>query len=309
MDIAALDALRIVLDTPGQIGIGVALMLVMLSVALGLRIDDFAFLLEKRALFAGGVFTQVIGLPFITLLLVMLLAPPPSIALGMFVVACCPGGAASNLMTYLSRGNVAYSVSLTAVSSLLAAFLTPVSILFWTAMYTPTADLLASIDFSPLAFLGQTTVLLAVPLVVGMTIAARAPDVARRIQTRMALAGSLALGGVIVYGIAQFYPILAPALPLLASLGILHNALAFTAGHLAGRLLGADQGERRALTFEVGIQNSGLAIVILIGQLQGLGGAAAIAAFWGVWHLVAGGFIVTTLRAVDRREVPATPSA
>jgi BASS family bile acid:Na+ symporter len=178
MDIAALDQLRIVLDPLGQAGIGVALMLVMFSVALGLRVDDFTFLLKDRIVLAGGIAAQVLGLPLVTLALVHLLAPPASVALGMFVVACCPGGAASNLLTYLARGNVAYSVSLTAVSSLLAALLTPASILFWSQVYGPTAELLVTIDFSPWRFLGQTTLLLAIPITAGMIVGARAPDLA-----------------------------------------------------------------------------------------------------------------------------------
>lgn len=276
-------------------------MIMVFGVALGLRSDDFSFLLRRRRLFAGGLAAQIAGLPLLTLLLVNLLAPPPSIALGMLVVACCPGGASSNLLTYLARGNVAYSVALTAASSVLAAVLTPASILFWSHTYGPTADLLRSIELNAFAFLLQTTLLLGLPLVLGMIIAARIPDVACRLRPKMALLGTLALAGVIAYGVVHFFVLLAPALPLLAGVGIAHNALAFGGGLLAGHLLGADRAARRALTFEVGIQNSGLAIVILLAQLEGLGGAAAIAAFWGVWHLLAGGFIVLILRASDRR--------
>lgn len=297
----SLDQLRIVLHPLGQAGIAIALMIMVFGVALGLRSDDFSFLLRRRRLFAGGLAAQIAGLPLLTLLLVNLLAPPPSIALGMLVVACCPGGASSNLLTYLARGNVAYSVALTAASSVLAAVLTPASILFWSHTYGPTADLLRSIELNAFAFLLQTTLLLGLPLVLGMIIAARIPDVACRLRPKMALLGTLALAGVIAYGVVHFFVLLAPALPLLAGVGIAHNALAFGGGLLAGHLLGADRAARRALTFEVGIQNSGLAIVILLAQLEGLGGAAAIAAFWGVWHLLAGGFIVLILRASDRR--------
>ena len=69
--------------------------------------------------------------------------------------------------------------------------------------------------------------------------------------------------------------------------------------HVAGSLLSAKAGTRRALTFEIGIQNSGLALVILLGQLKGLGGAAAIAAVWGVWHLIAGGLLAGAFRSID----------
>ena len=301
MDIATLDQLRIVLDPVGQAGVALALILVMFSVALGLSVNDFDLLRTRPTLFVGGVVTQVVGLPLLTFLVLNVVSVPASIALGMLVVAACPGGATSNLMTYLARGNVAYSVSLTTASSVLAAELTPASILFWSKLYPPTAALLDELDVSPLVFVVQTMLLLALPLAAGMLLAARAPDLAKRLRRRTALTGSLVLGGAIVYGIVYFFPVLWPALPMLLTVAVLHNAAAFGLGAAAGAVFRADGPSRRALVFEIGIQNSGLAIVILIAQLDGLGGAAAIAATWGVWHLVGGSIIVMLLRAHDRK--------
>ena len=306
MDMTALDSLRIVLDPIGQVGVALSLMIVMFSVALGLRIDDFAFLRDKPLLFVGGVVSQVVILPLATFVLVLAIKPAASVALGMIVVACCPGGAVSNLLTYLSRGNVAASVALTATSSLLAAILTPASILFWSHAYEPTATLLQTLDVSPAVFLAQTTFLLAVPLILGMVVAAKAPDVAQRIRKRTTILGVSVLVGVIIYGIAYFFPILFPALSLLGGIVVLHNAVAFVTGSLAGRILSRDRATRRALTFEIGIQNSGLALVILLSQLKGLGGAAAIAAVWGVWHLISGGMLALFFRqVVDTGQAPA----
>ena len=303
MDMTELDSLRIVLDPIGQAGVALALMLVMFSVALGLRVDDFRFLRDQPALFLGGVIAQVIVLPFVTYLLIIVMAPPASIALGMIVVACCPGGAVSNLLTYLSRGNVAVSVALTATSSMLAALLTPASILFWSHAYRPTSSLLESLDVSPYLFLAQTTFLLAVPLALGMTVAAKAPDVAARIKRRATLLGSSVLVGVIIYGIAYFYEILIPVLSVLGIVVVLHNAVAFVTGAAAGMVLSRVAATRRALTFEIGIQNAGLALVILLSQLKGLGGAAAMAAAWGVWDLIAGGLIVALFRMLDSKRL------
>ena len=306
MDLSTLDSLRIVLDPLGQAGVALSLMLVMFSVALGLRVEDFAFLRDKPLLFAGGVVSQVLVLPLVTFLLILAMRPAASIALGMIVVACCPGGAVSNLLTYLSRGNVAASVALTATSSLLAAILTPTSILFWSSAYEPTATLLQTLDVNPLIFVAQTTFLLAVPLIIGMVVAAKAPDVAARIKKHTTVLGVSVLVGVIIYGLAYFFPILLPALRLLGGVVILHNALAFLTGALAGRVLSRAAGTRRALTFEIGIQNSGLALVILLSQLKGLGGAAAVAAVWGVWHLIAGGMLAAFFRRIDAgRNLPA----
>lgn len=303
MDVNDLDNLIIVLDPIGQAGVALALMLVMFGVALGLRIDDFGFLVERPLLFIGGVATQVLVLPLVTLALVLVMEPPASVALGMIVVACCPGGAVSNFMTYLSRGNVAVSVALTATSSMLAALLTPASILFWSHTYAPTSKLLRALDVSPMLFVTQTTLLLALPLILGMTVAAKAPDVAARIRRRATLVGVSVLIGVITYGIVYFIDILIPVLSVTGAVVLIHNAAAFATGALAGFVLSRRSTTRRALTFEIGIQNSGLALVILLSQMKGLGGAAAVAVLWGVWHLIAGSLIVGLFRMLDNKRL------
>lgn len=273
----------------------------MFGVALGLTLQDFLLLRTRPFQLLAGALTQIVGLPALTLLLVTLIAPPPSIALGMIVVACCPGGASSNFLTFLARGEVAYSVALTATSSLVAAFATPLSILFWSRLYPPTATLLDAIEVDPASFLAQTTALLALPLALGMTIARFAPGFAQRARKLVTATGGVLLLAVIVFGTVQLLPALMGALLLVVPIAIVHNAAAFLLGGVVGRAIGAAPATRRALTFEIGIQNSGLALVILLSQLQGLGGAAAIAAVWGVWHLVAGGLIVLFYRAIDRR--------
>lgn len=301
MDVNALDQLQIMLDPIGQAGVALALMLMMFSIALGLTVGDFRMLADRPSVFLAGVATQIVGLPLLTYFIISIVSVPPSIALGMIVVACCPGGVSSNLLTFLARGNVAFSVSLTATSSVFAAVLTPTSILIWSRCYRPTSDLLDSLDVDPLSFVVQTMLLLGVPLLVGMIIAARAPDVAARLRRLTGPTGALVLAGVVVYGVVYFYSILVFALPTLFAVAALHNAAAFALGGSVGWLLGVDRDLRRALMFEVGIQNSGLALVILVSQLQGLGGAAAIAAAWGVWHLIAGSIIVVYLRISDAR--------
>ena len=303
MNTETLDSLRIVLDPLGQAGVALALMLVMFGVALGLRVQDFRILADKSSLYVGGVVAQIVLLPLVTFGLILLISPPPSIALGMIVVACCPGGSVSNLLTYFSRGDIAVSVALTATSSMLAALLTPASTLFWAQAYGPTAELLISLDVNPLLFIGQTTLLLALPLAAGMVVAAKMPEFAERIRKRTTVAGAAVLGATIVYGIAYFYPILWPAVGLLASITIIHNTAAFATGAAVGMVLTKESSIRRALTFEVGIQNAGLALIILLAQLKGVGGAAAIAAVWGVWDLIAGGLLAISYNYFDKKRV------
>jgi BASS family bile acid:Na+ symporter len=303
VDTETLDSLRIALDPIGQAGVAAALMLVMFGVALGLRIGDFQVLARNPLVYVGGVVAQIVLLPMMTFALLHLLAPPPSIALGMIVVACCPGGSVSNLFTYLSRGDVAVSVGLTATSSMLAALFTPASTLFWAQVYGPTANLLKSLDVNPLLFIGQTTLLLVIPLTAGMIVATRAPDVAEKIRRKTTAIGAAVLIATVIYGTAYFFPVLWPAVGLLAGVTIVHNTAAFATGALSAWILTRHTPVRRALTFEIGIQNSGLALIILLAQLKGVGGAAAIAAVWGVWHLIAGGCLAIFYNYFDRKRV------
>ncbi|MCH9695349.1 MAG: bile acid:sodium symporter family protein [Gammaproteobacteria bacterium] len=276
-------------------------MVVMFGVALGLKVGDFRVLLRQPGVFLGGVFAQLLLLPLVTFGLILVLQPPASIALGMIVVACCPGGAISNLLTHISRGELAVSVALTATSSLLAALLMPALTVFWSQAYEPTAILLRSLEVDPLLFIGQTTLLLAIPLAAGMTVAARYPVVAFALRRKTTLAGGVVLAATIIYGIAYFFPVLWPAAGLLLGVTVLQNSAAFATGAMTGWLVSRDSAVRRALTFEIGIQNSGLALIILLSQLQGVGGAAAIAAVWGVWHIVAGSTLAMGFNILDGR--------
>ncbi len=302
MDAETLDQLTIALDKGAQSLLAGAIIIMMFAIALGLKPEHFSFLRTHKKLFFGGLTAQLIGLPLMTIALAAVLSPPPSIALGMIVVAACPGGNVSNFMTWGARGDTAYSVSLTAGSSVIAALWTPAAILLWSEAYPPTAALLETIEFNRVSFILQTTLMLAAPLALGMLTAYRFPNAAEKIRKPLALFGGAVLAIVIIKGVADFWPLLVAGWMLIAIPVIAHNACAFALGAGAGRLLGANEARRRSLTFEVGIQNAGLAVVLLLAQLNGLGGAAAIAAAWGVWHFFSGGVMIVLFRTVDARK-------
>lgn len=305
MDAAALDAARIGFAPGGSVALPAILFLVMLSVALTLRVSDFGGILNAPWRFAGAAAAQLIGLPLVTLVLIHLINPAPSVALGMIIVACCPGGSVSNFFSQLARGDTALSVALTATSSLAAALLTPLSILFWTGLHAPSGLLVDQIALDPVPFLVQTTLMLAAPLALGMGLRARFPDSAARVQPVLSIA---ALGGIAVMALgglaANLSALTASALGLFA-IAVVHNASAFLTGAAAGRALRLPPAGRRALTIEVGIQNGGLALVIVLSQFDGLGGAAAIAGLWSVWHLVAGLAVAGLFRWREARQAAA----
>jgi len=283
-----LDEVRLSLDAGARLGLSLILAVVMFGVALGLRVADFRRTGRRPGALALGVALQLVALPALTWVLAGL-APSPSIALGMMVVAACPGGNVSNFLTQVSRGDAALSVSLTAITSALAVVTTPLNIVVWASLRPDTSGLLRSVGLERGAFLAQTGLTLGVPLLAGMVLAARAPELAARLR-RPCRGLSFAALAVFVVGavIAHRGPLLAFGLTVMPVV-IAHNALALGLGYFGAVAARQPDAVRRALTFEVGIQNSGLGLVILLAHFEGLGGAAVVTAGWGVWHLISGG--------------------
>lgn len=299
-----LDSFRLNLGSGSENALAFILALMIFAVALGLRAEHFRFFREAPRLYFSGVFAQIIGLPLLTLLICFVIRPVPSVALGMILVACCPGGNVSNLLALYGRANTALSVSLTATSSVAAAFITPFSILFWSSLYPPTRNLLTEINLDAGSFLTQTMVILALPLLLGMLLAKLTPTLSARLQKPLATLSGLGLAAIIIMTCIRYAPdymALGFGFVFLIGLAIAHNGLAFALGYASAVFARADIPSRRSLTLEVGIQNSGLGIVILLTQLDGLGGAGAIAGAWGTWHIIAGLILVGIYRRQDRR--------
>lgn len=301
MDAELLDSISLDLGSGSELALQLILSLMMFAVALGLRAEHFRFFKDNPKIYLAGVFAQIIGLPALTLIICYIVNPPPSVALGMILIACCPGGNTSNLLALFGRANTALSVSLTATSSLAAAFITPISIIFWSQLYAPTRSLLTDINLDKASFLQNTLMILALPIIIGMLMARFAPTLSTKLQKPLSAIAGLGLIAIIVGACLQYMSVFLQLGITIFALVIAHNGLAFLMGYLSGIISGADKPSRRALTFEVGIQNSGLGIVILLTQLGGLGGAGVIAGLWGTWHIIAGLVLVGLFRFNDRK--------
>lgn len=286
-----------------EVGLALSLATMMFSVALGLKPSSFAFLHTAPRAFLIGIAGQLLALPILTITLCVLIQPMPSVALGMILIACCPGGNVSNMLVLLARGNTALSVSLTATSSLAAAFITPVAVVFWSGLYPPTAELLSQIEFDAISFLLQTSVVLALPLVIGIAVNVYLPRFADAIRRPLVWLSSTTLLVLMLLGGARYWSDFVLIGVSLVGLVALHNALAFLLGNMLARLGRVSIADRRALTYEVGIQNAGIGIVILLTQMGGLGGAAVVAGLWGTWHIIAGLILVMVFRVADKLSV------
>lgn len=264
------------------------LAVVMFSIALDLSPAQFRALARAPRPVIAGFLSQFLALPAATYLLVLALEPRPSIALGLMLVAACPGGNISNFLTHRAGGNTALSVSLTALATLGAVVLTPLNIALWGGLYAPTRAILQATAIDPVQVLVTVVVLLAVPLALGMMLNARNPGVAARIRRPLQTLSMVIFVAFIVAALAANWGYFLDLAGLVAGLVIAHNALALALGFGVATLFSLAPADRRAITIETGIQNSGLGLILIFAFFGGLGGMAVVAAFWGMWHAISG---------------------
>lgn len=264
------------------------LALMMFGVSLSLRLEDFKRVILSPIAPIAGLFAQFLLLPLMTCLLTWALNIDPELALGMILVASCPGGSFSNIMTWLARGNVAVSVSMTAVSSLAATVLTPLNFAFYGWLNPHTREYLTQITIEPSSILILVLLVLAVPLVLGMVTGRKLPDLVVRIQKPLRIISLLVLMSFVAIAFSSNVALFIERFHSFFWLVVAHNLLALSLGYGIGRMLKLPIADRRAVTLEVGIQNSGLGLVILFTFFPEAGGMMLITAFWGVWHLVSG---------------------
>lgn len=262
--------------------------LVMFGVALEISISDFKPLwLKPKALIAGLV-SQFIALPAITFLLVYAIDPLPSIALGMFMVAACPGGNISNFISYLSNANTALSVSLTAMATMLAIVMTPLNFHFWSMLYTPSSSLINEISISSIEMFKLVFLLLGLPLLLGMLINYKIPELALKIAKKLKILSLVFFICLVFIALYNNRVIFMDYILYVFWIVLVHNLIAFSTGYSIGRLFGLAETSVRSITIETGIQNSGLGLLLIFTFFDGLGGMALLAAFWGIWHIISG---------------------
>jgi BASS family bile acid:Na+ symporter len=279
--------------------------LVMFGVALELKVEDFRLALRTPKALALGLIGHHILFPAMTYGLVWILHPLPSIALGMILVSSCPAGHISNFLVHYSRGNTALSVSVSALSTAVALFMTPLNFAFWGNLHPLTRALMKQVAMSPWEMLQVIVLLLGVPLVLGMWVARRFPGFAQRVRKPMKWLSLLVLAGFIVGALAANFRYFLAYVQLVLLVVFIHNLLALVTGYGLSAALGLPERDRRAITFEMGIQNSGLGLILIFNFFNGLGGMAIVTAWWGIWHIIAGMTLATFWKGRDPGGQPA----
>lgn len=280
-----IDAIKVHFN-PEQLQIlNACLAFIMFGVALDLRLFHFKEVIRKPRALLLGMTSQLIGLPLVTLGLIYLLHPPASLAMGMLLVAVCPGGNVSNYATHLAGANTALSVTMTSFSTLLAALSTPLLFAQLTTWmpYDLTGKEL-NVDISDMVL--SIIQLIIVPLIAGLIFQRIFPELTRRVLGPIQRLSMVIFLGFVVFAIHGNFNNIVRYLHLVFLLVALHNALALSFGYFWSKLNKLPERDARTIAIETGIQNSGLGLILIFNFFNGLGGMAMIAAWWGVWHLI-----------------------
>ncbi len=217
-----------------------------------------------------------------------LLADTPSVALGLLLVACCPGGPLSNYLTGVARGDVAMSIAMTALSTLACIVATPLLFVFWASRNPETLAILAEIRVDPGRVAVALLAMLVIPVTAGMLMRAKRPTTVERTRVRIRRSAGLVFAAMVVMVLgSNMKALLAYSREALPPV-LITFALAVTLAWGIPRIARIAAAQRRALALEVGLQNVALAIAIGLSFFPSLSGVVVTAAIWGVVHIVFG---------------------
>lgn len=294
-----LDHVHLNFTTSGLFFLNIALSLIMFGVALDIRVENFEEIIRKPKSAIVGYISQTFLLPAFTFLLVILLNPTPTVALGMILVAACPGGNISNFISSMAKGNVALAVSLTAISTSGAVFFTPFNFALWGNFYIDfynahsAASLVRPLVIDKYQMFQTVFVLLGIPVILGLIVAKKFPRLTEKIKKPINKGSLLFFVLMVIFMLSSNFSQFTSFVHLVFFFVLLQNGLAMATGYFFGKLNKLDMRDQRTLAIETGIHNSGLALALIFNPKifppeMELGGMAIIAAWWGIWHIISG---------------------
>jgi bile acid:Na+ symporter, BASS family len=261
---------------------------IMFGVALDLKAADFQEIIRNPKSFAVGMVSQIILLPLLTFGLVYWLNPHPALGLGLILVAACPGGNMSNYISHLAKANIALSVSLTSINTLLAVFTTPFNFTFWASQWTPAQTMSKTIELNGWQMVESIVYLIIIPSIVGMFLTRNFPNLVEKLQKPIKIISLLIFVGFILVASLANLNTFAQYMQYVLVLVLIHNGLALLIGYGSAWLMGLPKRDIHTISIETGIQNAGLGLVLIFNFFGGNGAMALIAGWWGIWHLISG---------------------
>lgn len=295
-----LDPIKINFSASGMHVINIILAFIMFGVALGIKPEQFSMLIKNPKSALIGVVSQTVLLPLVTFIFVILFSKQlsPMVAMGMILVSACPGGNVSNFMSSLSKANVELSVSLTAVSTMLSTIMTPFNFAFYGGLYVTyisshAQGVLQPLEIDNMQMFQTVFLLLGVPLVLGVLFSKVFPKVTRKIVKPIQTISIIFFLAMIVMAFSNNFDLFLKHIFWIFLIVMAHNALALYTGYGISTLFKLPRIDRRTITIETGIQNSGLGLVLLFNPKifppeLAIGGMLFVTAWWGIWHIISG---------------------
>jgi BASS family bile acid:Na+ symporter len=256
--------------------------IIMFGMGLTLSKDDFKEVGKRPLDVAIGVLGQFIIMPALAWGLAKGLQLPPEIAVGVILVGCCPGGTASNVMTFLARGDVALSVAITSVTTLLAPIVTPALIYLLASQW---------IEVSAAAMFWSIVQVVVLPIALGLVVQTVLGTKVRGAVAVLPLVSVVAIVAIVAAVVAGNQARIATSGLMIFAVVVLHNGLGLLLGYGLGKLTGMTVYKRKALAIEVGMQNSGLGVALATAHFSPL--AAVPSAIFSVWHNISGPIAAT----------------
>jgi len=300
-----LDPIRINFSASGMHVINILLSFIMFGVALGIKPKQFSELIKEPKPYLVGLFGHLFALPFMTFLLVIVLNNyiTPTIAMGMFLVAACPGGNISNFMTSYAKGNTELSVGLSASTTLLATLSTPFNFALYGGLYlrfisNKAGHLLQPLEIDNVQMFETVFILLGIPLILGIFFGKYFPRITEKLKKPIQYISIVFFIALVVLAFTNNLQLFLKYIFFVFFIVLIHNLLAFLTGYILGTIFNVQKRDRRTITIEMGIQNSGLGLVLLFNTKifpheMALGGMLFITAWWGIWHIISGLSIAT----------------
>ncbi|MBN9655364.1 bile acid:sodium symporter family protein [Halobacillus sp. GSS1] len=259
--------------------------IIMFGMGLTLSKQDFQEVFKRPKDVAVGVGAQFTLMPLLAFLLVTILPVSPEVAVGVILVGCCPGGTSSNVMTYLSKGDTALSVSVTAVSTLLAPLFTPFLVWVFASQWLPVSagDLFVSI-----------VKVVLVPIVLGLIVQSIFKKKVQATVKVLPLVSVISIVAIVAAVVSVNQYQIAETGAVIFAIVVVHNLLGYLTGYGLGKLFNMEPAKQRAISIEVGMQNSGLGASLAAVHFNPL--AAVPSAIFSVWHNISGPIIATIFR-------------
>ncbi|MEQ1344112.1 bile acid:sodium symporter family protein [Acinetobacter seifertii] len=258
--------------------------IIMLGMGMTMTVDDFKGVLQSPKAVLIGVVAQFVVMPGLAYVLCKLFNLPPEIAVGVILVGCCPGGTASNVITYMAKGNVALSVACTSVSTLLAPVLTP-------AIFYLLASQWLKIDAASM-FISILQVVL-VPIVIGLILRTWLKRQVESYIQVMPLVSVIAIVAIVAAIIGGSKAAILQSGLLILAVVILHNGFGYLLGFTAARFFKLPYADSKAIAVEVGMQNSGLGVALAAVHFAASPITAVPSAIFSLWHNISGPALAT----------------